>query len=155
AGTGEVKDLAKVIIILFQRLLAKDHVPAAGEGGHHEIDRAWRSQFEFDDILVARIDLADRPEQRSARNADASRRFGDAVKGRLYVGRCEISPVVELDPLTQVKRIGLAVLGDFPAMRQIRDDGLATVARITPDQIVEHAALSADVADSARLMHVE
>src|SRR6202045_3621499 len=40
-------------------------------------------------------------------------------------------------------------------MRQIGDDGLATVAWITPDQVVEHAALSADVADRARLMHVE
>src|SRR5205807_5534184 len=47
------------------------------------------------------------------------------------------------------------VLGDFPAMRQIGDDGLPTVARITPDQVVEHATLSADIADSARLMHVE
>src|SRR5262249_21469511 len=35
------------------------------------------------------------------------------------------------------------------------DDGLAAVARITPDQIVEHAALGADVADSAGLMHIE
>src|SRR6202035_812719 len=60
-----------------------------------------------------------------------------------------------LDTLAQVKRVGLAVLRDFPAMRQIGDDGLATVARIAPDQVVEHAALSADVADSARLMHVE
>ncbi len=34
---------------------------------------------------------------------------------------------------TQVKRVRLAVLRDFPAMRQIGDDGLATVARITPD----------------------
>src|SRR5690242_19784787 len=40
-------------------------------------------------------------------------------------------------------------------MRWSRDDGLATVARTTPDQGVEHAALSADVANSARLMHVE
>ena len=106
-------------------------------------------------MLVARVDLADRPEQRSARDADAGRWFRDAVEGRFYVSRCEIRPVVELDTLAQVKRVGLAVLRDFPAMRQIGDDGLATVARITPDQVVEHAALSADVADSARLMHVE
>src|SRR6202035_4782414 len=60
-----------------------------------------------------------------------------------------------LDTLAQVKRVGLAVLRDFPAMRQIGDDGLATVTRITPDQVVEHAALSADIADSTRLMHIE
>src|SRR6201987_4435041 len=40
-------------------------------------------------------------------------------------------------------------------MRQIGDDGLATVARIAPNQVVEHAPLSADIADSARLMHIE
>src|SRR4029077_5425015 len=94
-------------------------------------------------------------KQRSARNANACRWFRDAVEGRFYVGRCEIRPVVELDTLAEVKCVGLAVLGNFPAMRQIRDDGLATVARITPDQIVKHAALGADVADSARLMHVK
>src|SRR5207245_262883 len=154
-GTRDVEDLAQIVIVLFQRLLAEDHVPAAGEGGHHEIDGAWRVQLEFDGVLVTRDDLADRPEQRRARDADAGRRFCDAVEGRFYVSRCEIRPVVELDTLAQVKRVGLAVLRDFPAMRQIGDDGLAAVARITPDQVVEHAALSADVADSTRLMHVE
>src|SRR6516162_10788663 len=47
-GTGDVKDFAQIVIILFQRLLAEDHVPAAGEGGHHEIDGAWRDQLELD-----------------------------------------------------------------------------------------------------------
>src|SRR4029077_13574571 len=94
-------------------------------------------------------------EQRSARDADAGRWFRDAVEGRFYVSRCEIRPVVELDTLAQMKCVGLAVLGDFPAMREIGDDGLAAVARVTPDQVVEHAAMSADVADRPRLMHVE
>src|SRR5207302_4816467 len=123
--------------------LAEDHVPAAGEGGHHEIDGTWRGQLEFDGVLVARADLADRPEQRSARDADAGRRFRDAIEGRFYVSRCEIRPIVELDTLAQMKRVGLAVLRDFPGNAPDRDDGLATVARITPDQVVEHAALSA------------
>src|SRR5712671_2074646 len=108
AGTRDVEDLAQIVIILFQRLLAEDHVPAAGEGGHHEIDGAWRGQLEFDGVFVARVDLADRPEQRSARDADAGRRFRDAVEGRFYVSRYEIRPVVELDTLAQVKRVGLA-----------------------------------------------
>ena len=90
-----------------------------------------------------------------ARDADAGRRLADAVVGRLYVGGGEVRPVVELHALAQVERVGLAVLGDFPAMRQIGDDGLAAVARIAPDQVVEHASLGADVADGARLMHVE
>src|SRR5262249_34777707 len=40
-GTRDVEDLAEIVIILFKRLLAEDHVPPAGEGGHHEIDRTW------------------------------------------------------------------------------------------------------------------
>src|SRR4029077_3882463 len=106
-------------------------------------------------FLVRRVDPAADREQRGARDSDAGRWFRDAVEGRFYISRCEIRPVMELDALAQVKRVGLAVLGDFPAMRQIGDDGLATVARISPDQVVEHATLSADVADSARLMHIE
>src|SRR6266568_5084757 len=66
-GTRDVEDLAQIEIILFQRLLAEDHVPAAGEGGHHEIDGAWRGQLEFDSVFIARVDLADRSEQRCAR----------------------------------------------------------------------------------------
>src|SRR5262249_25244161 len=142
-------------ITFFQRLLAKDHIPPAGEGGHHEIDGAWRVQLELNSVFVARVDLADRSEQRSARDADACRWFRDAVEGRLYVSRCEIRPVMELDTLAQVKRVGFAVLGDFPAMRQIGNDGFAAVARIAPYQIVEHAALGADVADSARLVDIK
>src|SRR5262249_16189336 len=83
AGPRDVKDLAEIIIVLFQRLLAKDYVPAAGKGGHHEIDGAWRGELELDRVLVARVDLADRLEQRSARDADARGRLGDAVEGRL------------------------------------------------------------------------
>src|SRR5262249_53054489 len=86
--------------------------------------------------------------------ADAGRWFRDAVEGRFYVSRCKIRAVVELDTLAEVKCVGLGVLCDFPAMRQIGNDGLATVARITPDQVVEHAALSADIAASAGVMHI-
>src|SRR5258708_18493461 len=151
----DVEDLAQIVIILFQRFLAEDHVPAAGEGGHHEIDGAWRGQLEFDGVLVTRVDLTDCPKQRRAGDSEAGWWFRNAVEGRFYVSRCEIRPVVELDTLAEVKCVGLAVLGDFPAMRQIGDDGLAAVARIAPDQVVEHAALGADVADSAGLMDVE
>ena len=150
-----LKHLAQIVVVLLQRLLAEDDVPAAGEGGHHEIDRARRGQLEFDGVLVRRVDLLDRGEQRGARDADAGRRLADAVVGRLHVGGGEVRPVVELHALAQVERVGLAVLGDFPAMRQIGDDALAAVARIAPDQVVEHASLGADVADGARLMHVE
>ena len=67
----------------------------------------------------------------------------------------QLRAVVELHALAQKERVGLAVLGDLPAMRQIGDDGLAAVARIAPDQVVEHAALRAQAVDGARLVHVE
>ena len=62
---------------------------------------------------------------------------------------------MEQDVLAQEERVGFAVLGDLPAVREIRDDGLAAVARIAADEIVEHAALAAQIINGARLMHVE
>jgi hypothetical protein len=59
--------------------------------------------------------------------------LGDAVEGRLDVRRGELGAVVELDALAQMEGIDLAVLGDFPAVRQVGDDGLAAVALIVPD----------------------
>ncbi len=83
------------------------------------------------------------------------RRLGDAVERGLDVVRGQFRAVVELHALAQMERVGLAVLGDLPAMRQVGDDRLAAVARIAPDQVVEHAALRAEVVDRARLVHVE
>jgi hypothetical protein len=40
-------------------------------------------------------------------------------------------------------------------VRQIRDDGLAAVARIVADQVVEHATLGAEIVYGAGLVHVE
>ena len=65
------------------------------------------------------------------------------------------APSWNCTPLRRMEGVGLAVLGDLPAMRQVGDDGLAAVARIAPDQVVEHAALAAQAVDRAGLMHVE
>src|SRR5882757_6713551 len=62
---------------------------------------------------------------------------------------------MELHALAEVERVGLAVLADFPAVRQVGDDGLAAVARIAPHQVVEHAALAAQAVDRTRLVEVE
>src|ERR1051326_9062749 len=62
---------------------------------------------------------------------------------------------MKLHGLPQMKSIGLAVLADLPAMCQIGNDRLAPVARIAPDQIVEHAALCADVVDCRSLVDIE
>src|SRR3954451_21638042 len=62
---------------------------------------------------------------------------------------------MELHALAQMEGVGLAVLGDLPAVSEIRDDRLAAVARVAADQIVEHAALRAEIVDGPGLVHVE
>ena len=67
-------------------------------------------------------------------------RLGDAIEGGFHIFGGQLCAVVELHILAQEEGVGLAVLGDLPAMRQIRDDRLAAVAGVVPDQIVEHAS---------------
>jgi len=62
---------------------------------------------------------------------------------------------VELRILAQEESVGLAVLGDLPAVRQIGDDRLAAVARVAADQIVEHASHHPEVEEGTGLMKVE
>jgi len=83
------------------------------------------------------------------------RRLADAIEGRLDVFGGEFGTVVELHPLAQHEGIGLAVLGDVPAVRQVGDDGLAAVARVASDQVVELHRLRRQAVDRARLVHVE
>src|SRR5262249_50049824 len=106
---------------------------AAGDGRHHEARRTRIAEFELNGVFVRRGDLADRAEQNAARNADALWWLADAVERRLDVLGCELGAVMELDAFAQEEGVGLAVLGDLPAVRQVRDDGLAAVARVAPD----------------------
>ena len=155
AGPGDVGQFAQIVVVLLQGLFAEDDVPAAGKGGHHEIDRPRCRQLKFDGVFVAGVDLADRREQCGARDADTGRRLADAVVGCLDVGGGKVRAVMELHALAQVKRIGLAVFRYLPTMREIGNNGLAAVARVAADQVVEHATLGADIADGAGLMHIE
>ena len=94
-------------------------------------------------------------EQDAARDDDALRRLGDPVEGGLDVVRRQLGAVAELHPLAEEKGVSLGVLGDLPAMRQVRDDRLAAVARVAPDQIVEHASHGAEIENGAGLVQVE
>src|SRR5262245_26808386 len=78
-------DLAQIVVVVLESLLANDDVPAAGDRGHDEARRARLRQFELDSVFVARIYLADRREQDAARNADARRGLGDAIEGGLDI----------------------------------------------------------------------
>ena len=62
---------------------------------------------------------------------------------------------MELHILAQHEGVGLAVLGNIPAVREVRNDRLATIARVTPDQIVEHAGLGAQIVECSGLMDIE
>jgi len=85
----------------------------------------------------------------------ALRRLGDPVESGLYVVSGQLGAVAELHALAQEEGVGLAVLGDLPAMRQIGDDGFAAVARVAADQVVEHAAHSAQIEYGAGLVEIE
>ena len=82
---------------------------------------------------------------------------GLAMRSKVAFTSSEVNsaPSWNCTPLRRMEGVGLAVLGDLPAMREIGDDGLAAVARVAPDQVVEHAALAAQAVDRAGLMHVE
>jgi hypothetical protein len=71
------------------------------------------------------------------------------LEGRFHIFRGKIATVVELHTLTQEKRVGFAVLGNLPTVGQIRNDGLTTITRVTPDEVVIHGTLGAHVGDSA------
>ena len=47
---------------------------------------------------------------------------------------------MELHALAQMEPVGLAIQGNLPAMRQIRDNRLGAIVGIEPDQIVDMQA---------------
>src|SRR5262249_25680946 len=155
SGARDVDDAPKVIVVVLQRFLAEDDVPAAGKARHDEVRRTRLRQPELDGVLVAHDDLVHRGEQDRARNGDAGRRLDDAVVGCLDVVGGKLGAIVELHVLAQEEGIGLAVFGDLPAVGEIGNNGLATIARIAANEVVEHAALAAEAVDGARLVHVE
>ena len=70
-----------------------------------------------------------------AARADAGRREDDLVVGGLDVLRRHLAPVVELDALAELERVGQPVLGDGPALGEITDRlGPGRVGRIDPEQ---------------------
>src|SRR6516162_4041357 len=85
----------------------------------------------------------------------ALRRLGNPVESSLYVVSGQLGAVAELHALAQEEGVGLAVLGDLPAVRQIGNDGFAAVARVAADQVVEHASHCSEIEDSAGLVEVE
>src|SRR5687767_45267 len=69
-----VHDLPEVALVLLEGLLPHDDVPAAGEGAEHVGLRPRLRHAELDRVRIDDDDLADRREQRRARDHDALRR---------------------------------------------------------------------------------
>ena len=154
-GAGVIRDLPQAVVVVLQRLLAHDDVPAAGERPEHEVLRARLAELELDGVGIADVDLAHGGEQRRSRAAETARRLDDALVGRLHVLGCQVGAVVEGHAFAQEEGVGLAVGGNLPTVRQVRDDRLAAVERVAADQVVVHAALRAHVGHGAGLVHVE
>src|SRR5262249_21241837 len=130
-----VHDTSQVVVAVLQGFLAHNDVPAGGKGGEHKTGGARLVELELDGVGVTHVNLAHGRKQRCAGDAHALRRPDDAGIGGLDVLGRESGAVVEFHALTEKKRIGFAIWRDLPTVRQVRDDGLATVQRIAPDQI--------------------
>ena len=62
------------------------------------------------------------------------------IVGGLHVLRGQLGAVMELHALAQMEPVVLAIQGNLPAMRQIRDNRLGAIVGIEPDQIVDMQA---------------
>ena len=65
----EIHHRTEAVVVVLQRLLAYDNVPAAGKSAEHEILRAGLAQDKLNGARVAHIDGTDGREQRRARAA--------------------------------------------------------------------------------------
>src|SRR5215813_10390185 len=117
--------------------------------------RACLTELKLDGVRITDVDLAHGRKEGGTGTTKASGRPDKAGIGGFDIFRRQITPIVELHAPAQEKRVGFAVFGNLPTMRQVRNDALPAVAWITPDQIVIHTALCADIGDSAGLMHIE
>ena len=144
-----VQDLAQVVIVVLQRLLAHNDVPAAGKGPEHERLGPGLAQLKCDGMRVPHVDGFHGTKQRRARAAKTLGREDDPLIRRLDVLSSKISTIVKFHAFTQEKRVGFAVLGNLPTVSQVRNDSLTTIPGVTPDQVVIHGTLGAHIGDGA------
>src|SRR5262249_53282128 len=115
----------------------------------HKTLRACLTEFKLDSVGITHVDLTHGREQGRAWATEASGGRDEAGGGGFHVFPGEIATVVEFDALTQEKRVGFAIFGNFPTVGQVRDDTLPAVARVAPDQVVVHAALGTNIGDGS------
>src|SRR5262245_48793175 len=106
-------------------------------------------------MRVPHVDGFHGAKQRRARAAKPLGRKNDALIRRLDVLGGPRASVVTFDALAQEEGVGFAVLGNLPTVCQVRNDGLATIAWVTPNQVIVHAALGVYIDVGTRLVHIK
>ena len=79
-------------------------------------------EAEVEGLIIRRLDRLDHGVLALARARSPRRGVDDVIVGRLDVSRGEEGAVVELDPAADLERVGQAVLGYRPALREVTDD---------------------------------
>src|SRR5207249_10287541 len=119
ARGGKGVDSTEAVVIVFQRLLVHDAVPAAGKSPRDKIRGTRFAQLELDGMAVAYVDRFHRREQGRTWTAKTFRGKDDTREGGVHIVGREVSPVVELHTLAQEERGGLAVWRDLPALSTV------------------------------------
>ena len=118
-GPGARDVLLVPVDVLREDLRPVDEVVGRRE---REEERALRVlQAEAHRGRIRRLDRLHRAVLALPARADAGRREDDLVVGRLDVRRRHLGPVVELDALPELERVGEPVLRDGPALGEITD----------------------------------
>src|SRR5215510_6781489 len=154
-GAWIVHHLAQVVVVLLQGLLAHNDIPPTGKGPQHKLLWPRLAELKLDDVRVTHVDLADGRKQRCTRDAHPRGWPDDTLVCGLDILSSELPAIMELHAFAQEKSIGFFIGRDFPTVRQVGDDGLATVAWVASNQVVIHTALGTHVGCRTRLMHVK
>jgi hypothetical protein len=112
-------------------------------------------QREFDGVGVADIDGTHRREQGGTRTTKTCGGPDEPRVGGLDVVRGQRRAIVEVHTFPEEKGVGLAIRRNLPTVREVWDNGLPTVQRVTADQVIVHTALGPHIGDGPRLVHIK
>jgi hypothetical protein len=155
AGARIIHHVPQVIVIVLERLLAHNNIPPTGKRPQHEILGTGLVQREFDGVGVADIDGTHRREQWGTRTTKTCGGPDDPRIGGLDVVRGQRRTIVKVHTFPEEKGVSLAIRRNLPTVREVWDNGLPTVDRVTADQVIIHTALGPHIGDGPRLVHIK
>ena len=112
AGAWGNLDLLQIEVVLFQGLLAVDHVPARGDGRNEEASRG--AEGELHRQRIDHPDLLHGVEHAFPGAEDARGWEDDVVKAGLHVVGGEESAIMELDAVSQMEGVRQPIAGHLP-----------------------------------------